>query len=240
MPATAIPEAGVPPGIAAAASSIGPRRSPARDSSSIAVGGSEAMWRSVWRTTPACRETWKSISEPVPTIELGRAAADVDDQRRLAGRILGGGAEVGEAGLLAAVEHLRREGEALAQLGDEGVAVGGVADGARRDRHDVGHLRLLVQRHVVGDRLARRLDRLRRELSGEVDAAAEPGHAAAPLDLGDPAAGDVGDQEAGRVRADVDDGDPVGVGLHGRGTLVASCGHGVASMGGPSRGGAAR
>ena len=32
------------------------------------VGGSEAMWRSVWRTTPACSEAWKAISAPVPTI----------------------------------------------------------------------------------------------------------------------------------------------------------------------------
>ena len=81
-------------------------------------------------------------------------------------------------------------------------------------------LRLLVDRHVVGDRLAGRLDRLGGELAGEVDAAAEPGHPAAPLDLGDPAAGDVGDQQPGRVGADVDDRDPVGVPLHGRGTLV--------------------
>ena len=136
------------------------------------------------------------------------------------GGLFGGRAEVGEAGLLAAVEHLRGEREALAQLGDEGVAVGGVADRAGRDRHDLGDLRLLVQRHVVGDRLAGRLDRLGRELPGEVDAAAEPRHPAAPLDLGDPAAGDVGDQQSGRVGADVDDGDPVGVSLHGRGTLV--------------------
>ena len=56
--------------------------------------------------------------------QLGRAAADVDDQGRLAGRVLGGGAEVGEARLLLAVEHPGREREALAQLGDEGAAVG--------------------------------------------------------------------------------------------------------------------
>ena len=26
------------------------------------------MWRSLWRTTPACSEVWKAISGPVPTI----------------------------------------------------------------------------------------------------------------------------------------------------------------------------
>ena len=117
--------------------------------------------------------------------QLGRAAADVDHQRRLARRLLRGGAEVGEPRLLLAAEHPRREREALAQLGDEGVAVGGVAHRAGRDRHDGVGFGLLVERHVVGDRLAGRLDRLRGELAGEVDATAEPRHPAAPLDLGD-------------------------------------------------------
>ena len=53
------------------------------------------------------------------------------------GRPFGGGPEVGEPRLLLAVEDPGREREALAQLGDEGAAVGGVADGAGRDRVDL-------------------------------------------------------------------------------------------------------
>ena len=68
--------------------------------------------------------------------QLGRAAADVDDQGRLGRGLLRGGAEVGEPRLLLAVEDPGREREALAQLGDEGAAVLGVADGAGRDRVD--------------------------------------------------------------------------------------------------------
>ena len=79
----------------------GPRTSAASASSSVAVGGSVAMWRSVWRTTPACSEAWKAISSPGADDQLGRAAADVDDQRRLGRRLLGGRADVGEARLLA-------------------------------------------------------------------------------------------------------------------------------------------
>ena len=75
--------------------------------------------------------------------QLGRAAADVDHQGRLGGRLLRGGAEVGEPRLLLAVEDPGREREPLAQLGDEGAAVGGVADGAGRDRVDRLGARLL-------------------------------------------------------------------------------------------------
>ena len=43
------------------------RTSAASASSSAEVGGSVARWRSVWRTTPACVETWKLTSSPLPT-----------------------------------------------------------------------------------------------------------------------------------------------------------------------------
>ena len=45
-----------------------------------------ARWRSVWRTTPACVETANSASRPRADDELGRAAADVDHERRRRGR----------------------------------------------------------------------------------------------------------------------------------------------------------
>ncbi len=66
MPATAIPWRASTP--APSESSIRPRTSVARASSSTAVGGSLEMQRSLWRTTPAYRESWKAMSVPLPTI----------------------------------------------------------------------------------------------------------------------------------------------------------------------------
>ena len=103
------------------------------------------MWRSVWRTTPACSEAWKAISAPVPTISSVEPPPMSITSVGSRGGPFGGGAQVGEARLLLAVEHPRREREALAQLGDEGVAVGRVADRAGRDRLDRSAPRLLVQ-----------------------------------------------------------------------------------------------
>ena len=57
---------------------------------------------------------------------------------RPAGGAAGGGAEIGEPRLLAAVDHPRVEREALAQLGDEGAAVVGVTYGRGRDRDRTG------------------------------------------------------------------------------------------------------
>ena len=73
--------------------------------------------------------------------------------------------------------------EALSQLGDEGVAVGGVADGAGRDRRDALGALLLIERDVVAYRRADVLDRITGELVGEVDPAPELGDGVAPLDL---------------------------------------------------------
>ena len=101
------------------------------------------MWRSLWRTTPACSEAWKEISAPVPTISSVEPPPMSITSVGSAGGVLGGGAEVGEARLLLAVEDAGREREALAQLGDEGAAVLGVADGAGRDRVDASVAQLL-------------------------------------------------------------------------------------------------
>ncbi len=202
MPATAIPaSAPIPAGSAA---SIRPRMSAASASSSLAVGGSEPMWRSLWRTTPACREVWKSIRSAVADDQLGRAAADVDHQCRPGGGVLGGGAEVGQPRLFGAVEDAGREREALTQLGDEGRAVAGVADGAGGDRVDGPDAELPDRRHVLADRRAGVLDRLGREAAREVDAPAQPGDRAAPLDRADPAPLHVGHEQPRRVGPDVD------------------------------------
>ena len=64
------------------------RMSPASASSSAAVGGSEAMWRSLWRTTPACSEVWNYDLGAGADDQLGRPAADVDDHA--SARVAGG------------------------------------------------------------------------------------------------------------------------------------------------------
>ena len=120
-----------------------------------------------------------------------------------AGGCFGGGAAIGQPRLLLAVEHAGGEGEALPQLGDEGVAVGGVAHGARRDRGDIRGLEVAADLHVVADRRAGRLDRLVGQLPGEVDPPPEPRHPALPLEHLD-APVDVRDQQPRRVAAHVD------------------------------------
>ena len=95
------------------------------------------MWRSDWRTTPAWVETWKSHLVAGADHELGRAAADVDDERRLAvaGVALARGPEERQAGLVIALEHVGLEPEPVADGAGELLAVGGVADRAGEHRH---------------------------------------------------------------------------------------------------------
>ena len=60
---------------------------------------------------------------------------------------------------------------------------------------------------VVGQRVAHTRDRNGEEAAARVDSFAEPGDARAPHDLGHAAVLDVGDEQAGGVRAEVDRGD---------------------------------
>ncbi len=207
MPATAMPWLASTP--APTAASIRPRTSVASASISPAVGGSPPKQRSVWRTTPAWSESWKEISRPVPTTSSVEPPPMSTTRVGSVGRRLRGGAEVGGAGLLLAVEDAGREREALAQLGDEGAAVVGVADGAGRDRVDRLGAQLLEDADIAADRLADVLDRLGREAAGEVDAPAQPGHGAAPIERRDPPPGHVRHQQPRRVGPDVDHRDPL-------------------------------
>ena len=85
-----------------------------------------------------------------------------------------------------------------------------VAHGAGRDRAHAVDPVALVDLDVAGDRLADVLDRLGGELARGVDAAPEPGHGRLALDLAHAPVDDVGDQQPGRVRAHVDDGNSQG------------------------------
>ena len=182
--------------------------SPASSSSSDGSAGSCCTWRSVCRTVPASREAWNETSCAAADHQLGRAAADVDHQRLLAGAAVVDRAEIGEPRLVVPAEHAGVEREPLAQLAGERAAVLGVAHRRGGDRDDALGVQLLVASDVLGDRRADVLDRLRRELARRVDAAPEPRHGRAPVELGQAPALDVGDQQPGRVRAHVDHRDP--------------------------------
>ena len=183
MPATAIPLVGFAPGCSEAAASIRDRASAASASSSSGGGGVGDDVALGVADDAGLQRGVEVDPVAVADDQLGRAAADVDHQGGLDRRPFRGDADVGEAGLLLAVEDPRRKRESLAQLGDERVAVLGVADSAGRDR--VGRLDSgrLADPHVVGDHIAGRLDRLRRQLTGEVDSAPEPGHPTLALTL---------------------------------------------------------
>src|ERR1700709_2599138 len=172
-------------------------------SSSSTVGGSVAMWRSLWRTTPACSEVWKEISSPVPTI------SSVEPPPMSTTR--GGPVGWGSAGAPGCAGGPRgRGGDAARRRGEEGPAVLGVAHGAGRDRVDGLGSELFVKAHVAANRGARVLDRFGPAPAGEIDAAREPGHRAAPLARRHPVPGDVGDQQPRRAGGAGDHPPPAG------------------------------
>ena len=206
----------------------------------------------MWRTTPGLQRGVERDVLAGANDELCGAAAYVEDQGRLGGQTLGCGTQIVEACLLLAVDHPCGEGEALSQLGDEGASIGGISDGAGGDHIHGLRFCLVVNRDIVGDRVASGLDRLRGELSREVNAAPKPCNAAVSLDLHNLPVRDIGHQQSSRVGADIDDGHSLSIIGHEPALYEAmaastrapsivppnpAC---IASMGKPSRGGAAR
>jgi hypothetical protein len=153
--------------------------------------------------------------------ELGRSAADVDDDDGPGG--VGGPlarrAAKRQARLLVARDRARVEAELVADAAREVRAVGGVADGAREDRDRALRAELVDRRAVLGEDGDDALDRLGREPAAGVDALAEPGDDRAALELVDRAGRgvDVRDEQARRVRAEVDDRDARRAARAGRG-----------------------
>src|SRR3954469_19936354 len=143
--------------------------------------------------------------------ELGRAAADVDDDDGPdgAGGPLARRAPERQARLLVARDRARVETELVADAPGEVRAVGGVADGARQDRDRALRAELVDRGAVLPEDGDDALDRLGREAAAGIHAPAEAGDDGAPLELGDRAGRrvDVGDEQARRVRAEVDDRD---------------------------------
>ncbi len=154
--------------------------------------------------------------------QLGRAAADVDHEgwRPVGGIALAGRAQEREARLLVAAEHVRLEPVAVVHRRRELLAVGGVANRAGEHRHGPLGPFAVDRAPELVEGVQHAVDRLVAEPPVGVDPGAQAGDVAAALELGGHAAiVDVRDQQAGRVRADVDDGDASVV--HRGGSLTA-------------------
>ncbi len=139
--------------------------------------------------------------------ELRRAPAHVDDQRP--GRKLTPGrhAAVGQEGLVVAREEARVEAVAPFDLAEKSLAVLGIADGARGHcQRAVGPAR--VERPpVVGEDVTDPGDRGGEEEPPHVHLLAEPRDGQAAVELAHDAVLDVCDEQARRVRPQVDDAD---------------------------------
>ena len=130
------------------------------------------MWRSLWRTTPACVETWKRM------LGAARRRSARSTRRRCRRRRAGSSpararrrAEVRQPRLLLAGDRPRVEtvdvDDALRELG----AVGGVAHRAREDgRHRLGAARRVDRRAV----LVERREDARHRIVGEAAARSTP------------------------------------------------------------------
>ena len=132
--------------------------------------------------------------------ELGRAAADVDEQRR---RRELADAPLRQLRLLVAREQLRREAVAPLDLAEERFAVLRVADGARRDEQRPVGAERLGSAAVVGEGVAHARDRKGEEAMARVDAFAEAGDPRLAVQLVDASVLDAPDEEPRRVRPEV-------------------------------------
>ena len=112
-------------------------------------------------------------------------------------------AAVGELGLLAAREEARLEAVPAPNLGQELAPVRRVADGARRGRDHALGAELARSGGVAVEHGVHPLHRGVGQAPVGVDPVAEPRDLEQPLDLVQIRVADVGDEEAGRVRAHV-------------------------------------
>src|SRR3954471_13069380 len=147
---------------------------------------------------------------PATLHELGRAAADVDDddRRLVLGVALAGRAEEGETGLLVAGEDLGAQPVVVGHLVDERGAVGGVAHRAGEDGDVALGLLGVEALAVLRERRADAVHRLVGQAAGGVDALAQAGDDAVAVEDGHAVGGELGDEQARGVASDVDDADP--------------------------------
>ena len=184
-----------------------PRTSSASSRSSSSVGGSEWMWRSLIRTTPAFRDVWKptvwswpttNSVEPPPT-SITTVACGLRSRPDIA--------PMNVSWASCSPSSTRASSpKSLANPVGELAPVGGVPHG-RGEHRDVPLAFVTVDlRAVLGQRLKDAPLGLLREPSRGVHARTQAGHARVPAEL--PLHGrrrrvHVGDQQPGRVGADV-------------------------------------
>ena len=146
------------------------------------------------------------VEAAVPAVrdQLGRAAADVDDQVARAEPARGGDAAADELGLLVSGEQPRDEAVAPLDLAEEGLAVLRVADAAGGDEEGALCAELLGRAAVVDERVADAGDRDGEEAPSPIDAFAEPRDREAPLDLVHAAVDHVGHEQPRGVRPQVE------------------------------------
>ena len=144
---------------------------------------------------------------PVGEHELGGAAADVDDERPGGEVAAACDAAQGHARLVVPGEKSRVEAVAPLDLAEEGLPVLGVPHGARRDRERALRAGLLEHAPVAAERVANARERGGEEEPPLVDALAQAGDREPALDLPHGAVLHVRDEQARRVRTQVDDAD---------------------------------
>ncbi len=132
--------------------------------------------------------------------QLGRAAADVEDERV---RVDVADTAKRHGRLLLAGEQARDESVAPLDLAQEGLAVLGVAHCARRDGERPLRAERLELAPVLAEHVADARDRQGQKAPPSIDSLSEPGDPLAAHDLVDAPVLDVGDEHPGRVRPDV-------------------------------------
>ena len=138
--------------------------------------------------------------------QFERAAAEVaDDAVRLVDA--GHDAERGEMGFAFARQDRNRRAADARRLGDEGAPVARVAAGGGGDRPDLAHMQDVAQRAKTLERVERGVDSVRRQQTGRLHLAAEAGQHFFIEDRRRGARQPFIDDEADRVRTDIDDRD---------------------------------
>ena len=161
--------------------------------------------------------------------ELRRATADVDDERACCDGVVARDASQHHLGLLAAVEESRGEAVAPLDLPEERLTVVCIPHGARADcEHTLGTQPLGLPA-IVDEDVSHARDGRGEEDPPPVDRLAEPRDLLTTDDLLEVAVFEVGDEQASRVRAEVDGGDAHALTLLGRdrgfrGALVLDAG----------------
>ncbi len=136
--------------------------------------------------------------------QLGRAAADVEHEGLVADCASVRDTAPRQLRFFLAGEQPRREAVAPLDLAQERFAILGVANGARPDREHALGAEPLCLAAVLGEHVPHPRDRQRQQLAALVDALAEPRDLRVARDFLDASVVHVGDEQTGRVGAQVD------------------------------------